>query len=71
MQAEEMLGDFRAEMQASWEAADSADERAAIVAEVSDLLEWARTATLAGRAHSQRKLILMDARSAYSEGYRR
>jgi hypothetical protein len=69
-EAGEMLGDFRKEMQAMWEAAASAEERAGIVAEVSDLLEWARTATLTGRAHAQRKLILLTRRNAYTQNPR-
>ena len=70
LQAERLLGDFRQEMTANWRAAASAEQRAAIVADVSDLLEWARIATLAGRAHSQRKLIQMTCRTAYTENSR-
>jgi hypothetical protein len=65
-EAERLLGDFREDMQARWQAADSAAERAAVAAEVGDLLEWARTATLAGRAHSQRKLIHLTCKKAYA-----
>jgi hypothetical protein len=64
--AEGLLGDFRCEMQAKWDAAASADERAAVVAEVGELLDWARTATLAARAHTQRKLIHLTCRKAYT-----
>jgi hypothetical protein len=69
-EAELLLGGFRQEMQACWEAAASAEQRAVVVAEVSDLLEWARIATLAGRAHSQRKLIQMTCRKAYTANSR-
>jgi len=65
-EAERLLGDFREEMQARWKAATSAEQRAAVVAEVNDLLEWARTATLAGRAHAQRKLIHLTCKKAYA-----
>jgi hypothetical protein len=65
-EAERLLGDFREEMQARWQAATSAAERATVAAEVGDLLEWARTATLAGRAHAQRKLIHLTCKKAYA-----
>ncbi len=65
-EAERLLGGFRAEMQARWMAASSAEERAAIRAEVGDLLAWARTASLAGRSHVQRKLIHLTCKKAYT-----
>jgi hypothetical protein len=65
-EAERLLGAYRGEMQARWQAAASAEQRAAITAEVNDLLEWARTATLAVRAHTQRKLIHLTCKRAYS-----
>jgi hypothetical protein len=65
-EAERLLGDYRVEMQAKWEAATSREQRAAVVAEVNDLLEWARTATLAGRAHTQRRLIHLTCKKAYT-----
>ena len=61
-----MLGDFRMEMQASWEAAASAEERAALAQEVSELLDWAQTATRAGRSHAQHKLIQLTRKTAYT-----
>jgi hypothetical protein len=64
--AERLLGEFRDEMQARWQAAASAEERTAVAAEVGELLEWARAATLAGRAHAQRKLIHLTCRKAYT-----
>jgi uncharacterized membrane protein len=64
--AERLLGVYRGEMQARWQAAASAEQRAAIAAEVAELLEWARTATLATRAHTQRKLIHLTCRKAYT-----
>jgi hypothetical protein len=64
--AEGLLGDFREEMTSKWNAAASAEERATIAAEVRDLLEWARTATLAKRAHMQRKLIHLTCKKAYT-----
>ena len=65
-EADRLLGVFRGEMQANWEAASSVEERAAIATEVNSLLEWARTATLAARSHAQRKLIHLTRRNAYA-----
>ena len=53
-------------MEASWNAATSDDQRLAIATEVSEVFEWARTATLAARSHTQRKLILLRRESAYT-----
>jgi hypothetical protein len=69
-EAERLLDVFRAEMQDRWAAATSVEDRVAIAAGVSEILEWARTATLAARAHAQRKLIhllRMRAYTAYSQ----
>ena len=65
-EAERLLGVYRDEMQANWEAAASPGQRAAIAAEVGELLEWARVATLAARSHNQCKLIQLSRRNAYS-----
>jgi hypothetical protein len=65
-EADRLLGVYRVEMQAGWEAASSAEQRAAIATEVGSLLEWARTATLAARSHAQRKLIHLTHRNAYA-----
>jgi hypothetical protein len=69
-EAERLLGDFREEMQTGWVAATSVEQRALIVAEVGGLLEWARTATLAARAHAQRKLIHLACKKAYTASLR-
>jgi hypothetical protein len=65
-EAERLLGIYRGEMQAKWDTAASPAQRAGIAAEVSELLEWARTATLAARSHAQRKLIYLSRRKAYA-----
>jgi hypothetical protein len=65
-EAERLLGVYRGEMQARWEAAGTPEERSDVMEEVRDLLGWARTATLAGRAHTQRKLILLTCKKAYN-----
>ena len=65
-EAEQLLENYRCGVKASWEAAASDDQRLAIATEVSSTLEWARTATLAARSHTQRKLILLRRESAYA-----
>lgn len=67
-EAERLLGAYRREVELSWTAATTVDQRRAIEAEVSALLEWARTTTLSARSHTQRKLILLDRESAYTRG---
>ena len=47
------------------------EEQNAISTEVSSTLEWARTATLAARSHTQRKLILLRRESAYTPSIRK
>ena len=64
-EAEQLLGMYRNEIQANWEAASSAEERSAIATEVSALLQWAHSTTLAGRSHTQSKVIHLSRRSAY------
>lgn len=65
-EAERLLGVYRGEMQAEWEAALSPAQRDAIAAEVGELLEWARVATLAARSHAQHKLVYLSRRRAYA-----
>ena len=68
LEAEQLLESYRREVEASWNAATSDDQRLAIATEVSEVFEWARTATLAARSHTQRKLILLSRESAYTSG---
>lgn len=67
-EAEQLLEAYRRDVEACWNAATSDDTRLAIVTEVSEVFEWARTATLAARSHTQRKLILLGRESAYTPG---
>jgi hypothetical protein len=69
-EADRLLGDFREQVQMDWVAATSVEQRASIVAEVGGLLEWARTATLAARAHAQRRLIHLACEKAYTASSR-
>ena len=68
LEAEQLLGMYRREVEASWKAATSAGERHAIATEVSGVLEWARTTTLVSRSHAQNALILLSRQSAYRPG---
>jgi len=70
-EAEQLLERYRRDVEASWEAATSDAQRLTIATEVSSTLEWARTATLAARSHSQRKLILLRRESAYTPSIRK
>ena len=65
-EAEQFLELYRREVESSWNAATSDEQRLAIAREVSETFEWARTATLAARSHTQRKLILLRRESAYT-----
>jgi hypothetical protein len=66
LEAEQLLENYRCHVEASWHAATSDDQRIAIAMEVGEVFEWARTATLAARSHTQRKLILLRRESAYT-----
>jgi hypothetical protein len=65
LQAEQLLDSYRREVEIAWKSAVSAEDRDAIANEVTSLLEWARTTTLAARSHAQHKLILLRRESAY------
>lgn len=63
--AERALDDLRLEVEASWHAAQSADEQQAIASEITGLLEWARQMLLVKRAHAQTKLSRLSRQGAY------
>ena len=69
--AEKLLEGYRRDVEVSWEAATSDEQRLAIATEVSSTLEWARTATLAARSHTQHKLILLRRERAYTPSIRK
>jgi hypothetical protein len=69
-EAEQFLESYRREVEAAWNAATSDDTRLAIATEVCEVFEWARTATLVARSHTQRKLILLSRESAYARSFR-
>ncbi len=70
LEAEPLLEMYRRDVEASWGAATTDEQRLAIAVEVSSTLEWARTATLAARSHTQHKLILLRRESAYTPSIR-
>jgi len=65
-EAEQFLESYRREVESSWNAAASDDQRLAIAMDVRATFEWARITTLAVRSHTQRKLILLSRDSAYA-----
>lgn len=65
-EAEQLLESYRRDVEACWNAATTDEQRLAIAMEVSEVFEWARTATLVARSHTQRKLILLSRESAYT-----
>lgn len=70
-EAERLLGTYRDEVETSWKAAISGNERRAIESEVNALLAWARAATLSARSHAQGKLILLERENAYNRTNRK
>ena len=70
-EAEQLLEDYRRDVEMSWDAATCDEQRLVIATEVSSTLEWARTATLAARSHTQHKLILLRRESAYTPSIRK
>lgn len=65
--AQELLAAFRLEVEASWHAAGSEDERRAISHSVTGFLQWARAMTVTGRAHVQDDLNRLNRRRAYAQ----
>ena len=70
-EAEQFLEVYRRDVETSWNAATCDEQRMTIALEVGEVLEWARTATLAARSHTQRKLILLRRESAYTPSIRK
>ena len=70
-EAEQLLESYRRDVESSWNAATSDEQRLAIAMEVSATFEWARTATLSARSQTQRKLILLRRESAYTPSMRK
>lgn len=64
--AQELLTAFRLEVEASWHAAASEQERRAISENVTSFLQWARAMTLTSREHARGKLTRLNRRHAYA-----
>lgn len=64
--AQELLSSFRLEVEASWRAAATEQERRAISQNVTGFLQWARAMTLTSRAHTRAQLSRLDRRHAYA-----
>ena len=65
--AQELLAAFRLEVEASWHAAATEEERRAISQSVSGFLQWARAMTVTSRAHAHARLVRLNRRNAYVE----
>jgi hypothetical protein len=66
-QADALLAELQREVEASWEAETDSERRRAIRDEVFDLLEWTRSMTLAGRAHTHSTLVRLSRQGAYAQ----
>ena len=64
--AQELLASFRLEVEASWLAAATEQERRAISQDVTGFLQWARAMTITSRAHTQTHLSRLERRHAYA-----
>lgn len=64
--AQELLAEFRLEVEASWHAAANEQERRAISDSVTGFLQWARAMTLTSREHAQTRLNRLNRRHAYA-----
>jgi hypothetical protein len=63
---DQLLDVYRMEVEASWKAAATAEQRREISSDVTALLGWARHAILVSRAHAQGKLLQFKRRNAYA-----
>lgn len=64
--AQDLLTAFRLEVEASWRAAASEQERRSISQDVTGFLQWARAMTLVSREQNQTRLNHLNRRSAYA-----
>ncbi len=64
--AQELLAAFRVEVEASWRAAATEQERRDISQNVSGFLQWARAMTITSREHAQTRLNRLNRRHAYA-----
>ena len=64
--AQELLTDFRLEVEASWRAAANEQERRAISHNVTSFLQWARAMTIISRDHTRSRLNRLNRSHAYA-----
>ena len=64
--AQELLAAFRLEVEASWRAAATEQERRDISQNVTGFLQWARAMTVTSRAHAQSRVNRLNRRHAYA-----
>jgi hypothetical protein len=64
--AQELLASFRLEVETSWRAAATEQERRDISRSVTGFLQWARAMTLTSREHTHDHLNRLERRHAYA-----
>jgi len=64
--AQDLLASFRLEVEASWRAAATEQERRTISQNVTGFLEWARAMTLTSREQTHAHLNRLERRHAYA-----
>jgi hypothetical protein len=64
--AQELLAAFRLDVEASWRAAATEQERRAISENVTGFLQWARAMTVTSRSHTQVRVNRLNRRHAYA-----
>jgi hypothetical protein len=64
--AQDLLASFRLEVEASWRAAATEQERRAISHNVTGFLQWARAMTITSREHAHSRLNRLNRRNAYA-----
>ena len=64
--AQELLAAFRLEVEASWRATASEQERRVLSQNVTGFLQWARAMTLTSREHAHSRLNHLNRRHAYA-----
>ena len=64
--AQELLAAFRLEVEESWRAAATEEERHAISHNVTGFLQWARAMTITSREHAQDRLNRLNRRNLYA-----
>jgi hypothetical protein len=64
--AQDLLSEFRLEVEASWRAAANEQERRALSQDVTGFLQWARAMTMTSRAHAETRVNRLNRRNAYA-----